>query len=172
VSELKPITWTTLASRVMRGLLARKGLSYAELAVELEKVGTHETARSVEGKIQRGALRASFFLQTLHAARAEYPMQWRGIVGARGTWEQRASRLLQAEMSARPGMTVAELGRLLHAIGIDIPTPALDEQIATGTYPLTLLLQCAAVLSMAGLERFVDQTDLLAAAAEAAPATR
>lgn len=149
----------------MRGVLARKGVSYAELATRLETEDAHETARSVEGKIQRGALRCSFFLQTLHAVGAEHPLQWRTVTAARGTWEQRASRLLQAEMSARPGVTVAELGRRLRAIGINIPTPSLDEQIAMGTYSLTLLLQCAAVLSLAGIERFVDQTDLLAAAA-------
>lgn len=172
MSELNEVTWTTLASRVMRALLTRKGVSYAELADALESEGISETARSVEGKIQRGALKCSFFLQALHAVNAEYPMQWRNAIATRGTWEQRASRLLQAEMSARPSVTVAELGRRLQAIGVNIAPPSLNEQIAMGTYYLTLLLQCAAVLSMAGIERFVDQTDLLAAAAATTSAAR
>lgn len=149
----------------MRGVLARKGVSYADLAAKLKAEDSSETARSVEGKIQRGALKCSFFLHTLHVVGAEFPLQWRALVGARGTWEQKASRLLQAEMSIRAGASIAELSRRLHTIGVDIPAPSLHEQIVLGAYPLTLLLQCAAVMSIADFDRFVDQADLLAAAA-------
>ena len=157
------VTWNKLASRVMRGVLARKDESYAALASELTRLGVDETARSVEGKIQRGSFRFAFFLQSLSVVGAEYPPQWRAEIATPGTWEQRSSRVMVSEMGMRPGMTFDELSRRLDGIGVTIPTHTLREQVTTGTYPLTLLLQCAAVLWIGDLERFIDRSDLYAA---------
>ncbi|MCY0856662.1 DUF6471 domain-containing protein [Cupriavidus sp. D39] len=53
--------WTQLAARTARGLMARKGASYQDLAKLLEAQGFAESVRAVEGKINRGTYRASFF---------------------------------------------------------------------------------------------------------------
>ncbi|MGF6808580.1 hypothetical protein OKW30_003706 [Paraburkholderia sp. Clong3] len=172
MSGTDDITWTKLATRVMRGVLARKDQNYAALASELRKLGVEETARSVEGKVQRGSFRFAFFLQSLSVVGAEYPSQWRAIIETPGTWEQRASRVMEAEMGMRPGMTFIELSRRLYGIGVIIPTHSLNEQVTSGTYPLTLLLQCAAVLWVADVERFIDRSDLYAAAVVSSPAPR
>ena len=169
MSGTDDITWTKLASRVMRGVLARKDRNYSMLASELRKLGAEESARSVEGKIQRGTFKFTFFVQSLSVVGAEYPSQWRVIVEAPGTWEQRATRLLEAEMGMRPGITFIELSRRLCGIGVSIPTHSLSEQVTSGTYPLTLLLQCAAVLWIADVERFIDYADLQAAAVASIP---
>jgi hypothetical protein len=168
-------TWTKLASRVMRGVLARKGISYAALASLLKEHGIEETAtaRSVEGKIQRGAFKFAFFLQSLSVIGAEYPSQWRTIVDGRGSWEQRAHRILTNEMGMRPNLAFTELAHRLNGIGVAISSQILADEVASGAYPLTLLLQCAAVLWVADLERFVDPSDLRAAGAlSAAPPPR
>jgi hypothetical protein len=159
------ITWTTLASRVMRAALARKGTSYAALAAELGKHGIEETARSVEGKIQRGGFKFAFFLQSLSVIGAETPSQWRAIINEHGSWEQRAQRIIVAEMYIRPNVSFVELSRRLKNIGVGISSRFLAEQVQSGAYPFTLLLQCAAVLCVEGLERFIDASDLRTAAA-------
>ncbi|MGF6902580.1 DUF6471 domain-containing protein [Paraburkholderia sp. GAS348] len=172
MSDKNDITWTKLATRVMRAVLARKDENYAALAAELRKLGADETARSVEGKVQRGSFRFAFFLQSLSVVGAEYPLQWRADIDTPGTWEQRASRVMQVEMGIRAGMTFVELSRRLCSIGVTIPAHTLSEQVTTGTYPLTLLLQCAAVLWITDVERFIDRSDLYAAAAATSTASR
>jgi hypothetical protein len=164
VNEANATAWNKLASRVMRALLARKDLNYADLASLMRESGANETARSVEGKIQRGAMRCAFFLHTLDVVGAEYPSQWLKPIQDTGSWEQRASRVLQAEMSERPGVTFEELSRRLQTIGVDVALRSLEEQVAEGSYPLTLLLQCSAVLRIDEMERFIDRIDLQIAA--------
>ncbi|BBU30259.1 hypothetical protein BTHE68_39930 [Burkholderia sp. THE68] len=163
MNEASAVGWSKLASRVMRAVLARKDLNYSDLASLMKATGAIETARSVEGKIQRGAMRCSFFLHTLDVIGAECPPQWRDPLQDTGSWEMRAALLLQAEISNRPGVTYGELARRLQTIGVDVSLRALEEQITDGTYPLTLLLQCSAVLWIAEIERFVDRVDLRAA---------
>jgi Domain of unknown function (DUF6471) len=157
------ITWTTLASRVMRGVLARKGLSYADAARALRDRGAHDTERSVEGKIQRGTFRTAFALQMLAAIDAEVPQQWKLPLDTANTWEQKASALIQTEMALHPGVNHIELRRRLATVGVELESHALVASISSGTFLFTLLLQTAAVLPMNGLERFVDAADLRAA---------
>jgi Domain of unknown function (DUF6471) len=162
VSDLD-ITWNQLASRAIRGVLARKDVGYSALASGLKLLGIEETARSVDGKIQRGTFKFSFFLQSLCVVGAELPLRWRPAIESRATWESRASAVLTLEMAAQPSVTFDELSRRLNNIGVEISMEALTEQIASGTYPLTLALQCAAVLRMGEMERFIDFSDLAAA---------
>jgi hypothetical protein len=157
------ITWAMLASRVMRAVLARKDMNYADLASRMRQGGSSETARSVEGKIQRGAMRCAFFLHTLDVIGAEYPSQWRPAIQTSGSWEQRAALVLMNEMGLRPGVNFVELSRRLQSIGVVTPAHALEDQIVDGSYPLTLLLQSSTVLWIGDIERFVDRTDLQAA---------
>lgn len=55
--------WARIASRAIRVALTRRDVSYAQLADELVELGVSESARSVEGKVQRGTFRFSFFFK-------------------------------------------------------------------------------------------------------------
>ncbi|MDR5770116.1 DUF6471 domain-containing protein [Caballeronia sp. ATUFL_F2_KS42] len=153
-----------MASRVMRAALARKDVNYSALAALMRADGADETARSVEGKIQRGAMRCSFFLQALSVMKAEFPTQWSNAIGSAKTWDRRAAALLRTEMDRRAGVDFDELSRRLQVIGVSLPAEQLEGQIEEGSYALTLLLQSAAVLGIGGMERFIDHDDLLDAA--------
>ncbi|MEX3897833.1 DUF6471 domain-containing protein [Paraburkholderia sp. BR10954] len=156
--------WSKLASRAARVLLVRKDVSYAGLASELSRLGLDESARSVEGKIQRGTFRFSFFLQSLVAVQADCPAHWDSALKVRGDWEHRAAVLVRHELELRPWLTWEELARRLSVIGAQAEPDALAAQIRGGAFPTTLFLQCAVVSAFEGLELFLDRSDLRAAA--------
>jgi hypothetical protein len=162
--ESNDTVWSSLATRAIRVLLARKEVSYARLAAELSRLGQKESARSAEGKVQRGTFRFSFFLQSLAAIEADCPPHWADALSASGDWSQRASKLMLKELKERPWLTWSELSRRLEAIGEQISPEALVDQIEGGDFSAALFLQCAVVCAFNGLELFLDHSDLADAA--------
>jgi Domain of unknown function (DUF6471) len=156
--------WSSLATRAIRVLMARKEVSYARLAGELTRLGQEESARSAEGKVKRGSFQFSFFLQSLVAVGADCPHHWTDVLSASDDWDRRASRLLLKELNARPWLTWLELSRRLETIGERISPNTLSTQIEEGNFPATLFLQCAVVCAFDGLELFIDRSDLRDAA--------
>lgn len=59
--------WQQQARRLLKAELARKELSYKELARLLEGIGVHETERSLQSKVGRGTFSFVFFLQCMKA---------------------------------------------------------------------------------------------------------
>jgi hypothetical protein len=166
--ESNDSVWSRLASRAIRVLLVRKEVSYARLAVDLSRLGAEESARSVEGKVQRGTFRFSFFLQSLAAVEADCPGHWMPALREPREWEHRAALLMQQELAARPWLTWQELSRRLEVIGERIAPETLAAQITSGVFSAALFLQCAVVCSFDGLELFLDQSDLREAARKGA----
>lgn len=56
---------------ILKGLLARHGVTYKELARRLEALGVHENEAPLRNKINRGAFAFSFFLQCMAALGVE-----------------------------------------------------------------------------------------------------
>lgn len=156
--------WPKLASRAMRVLLARKDASYSSLATELSRLGISESARSVEGKIQRGTFRLSFFLQSLVAVGADYPEHWSAALNSEETWEERSSEMVKAELALQPWVSWTELAHRLSLVGEDLSADYLATQVTDGTLSATLFLQCATVCGFRGVDRFLDASDLRDAA--------
>jgi hypothetical protein len=152
--------WSKLASRAVRVILARRDMSYAALAKEFVELGIAESARSVEGKIQRGTFRFSFLLQALAASQADCPAQWQQALTAELTWEERASSILRSELAQLPWLDWHALSSRLSEIGITVPAAALGEQVMSGTFSATLFLQCATVCRFPVLTGFVDTSSL------------
>jgi hypothetical protein len=67
-----PVTveFEDLAKRILKGELKRRGITYADLAKRLEKIGVHETERNLNNKISRGGFSAAFLLQVMLAIEA------------------------------------------------------------------------------------------------------
>lgn len=156
--------WSSLATRAIRVLLARKEVSYARLAAELSRLGQKESARSAEGKVQRGTFRFSFFLQSLVAVGADCPPHWLESISAPGDWDRRASLLMLKEFEARPWLSWLEVSRRLSTIGEQISPESLALQVGAGDFSAVLFLQCALVCAFDGLELFIDRSDLVHAA--------
>lgn len=156
--------WSRLATRAIRVVLARKEVSYARLAAELSRLGQTESARSAEGKVQRGLFRFSFFLQSLVALGADCPPHWTGSLSASEDWSACASALMLKELAIRPWLTWAELSRRLESIGEKISPQSLREQVERGDFSAALFLQCAVVGGFDGLQLFLDRSDLAEAA--------
>jgi len=59
--------WQTLAKGSIRAQLARRNLSYRDLAEKLAAIGVNETERNLSNKINRGTFTAVFFFQVMEA---------------------------------------------------------------------------------------------------------
>ncbi|MFV8593237.1 DUF6471 domain-containing protein [Ralstonia pseudosolanacearum] len=157
--------WTRLASRTLRGLLIRKGATYSSVAEHLRDCGIDETTRSVEGKATRGTYSLAFFLNVLNALNAEHPPHWGRAIGRGADAQRCATHILLLELK-RCGIDLAMLSRQLTKVGLSATPESLVALVETGTFPFTLLLQIASANRLNGLERYVDQCDIIAAAAE------
>jgi hypothetical protein len=59
--------WKTLVKGILKAELARRDLSYAELAEKLDEIGVKDSERNISNKISRGTFTAIFFVQCMEA---------------------------------------------------------------------------------------------------------
>jgi len=59
--------WEAKARGIIRGEMARRGVTYAQLVARLEEIGVHEDERNLRNKVSRGKFTAAFLLQCLAA---------------------------------------------------------------------------------------------------------
>ncbi|RCJ07270.1 hypothetical protein DDK22_17635 [Cupriavidus necator] len=59
--------WPAEARLVVKGLLAREGVTYAALAERLQAIGVSETEYSIANKLARGSFSLVFLLQCVRA---------------------------------------------------------------------------------------------------------
>lgn len=60
--------WQDRVKNLLKSELRRKGVSYRQLAEQLQEMGISETERNITNKISRGGFSATFFIQCLVAA--------------------------------------------------------------------------------------------------------
>nr|WP_198173350.1 DUF6471 domain-containing protein [Cupriavidus sp. USMAA2-4] len=146
-------------------------MSFDEFAERLSAMGTPESFRGAESKIQRGTYSLAYFLLMLQAVRAEFPAQWATFVESDESWETAASHVLLHEISTQ-GLSIEELSHRLEMLGVRARPDKLDAQVASGEIPFTLMLQTALVAPIPEFIRFVDHSDLAEAAGMSAPSPR
>jgi hypothetical protein len=59
--------WKALVKGLLKAELARRNLSYADLAEKLAAIGVKDSERNISNKISRGSFTAVFFVQCLDA---------------------------------------------------------------------------------------------------------
>jgi 3-mercaptopyruvate sulfurtransferase SseA len=59
--------WQALVKGILKGELARRDLSYADLAEKLAEIGVKDNRRNITNKVGRGNFAATFFVQCLVA---------------------------------------------------------------------------------------------------------
>lgn len=59
--------YQTKAKGLLRAEMARRNLSYEDLAEKLKSIGIEESAKNLSNKVGRGSFTAGFFLQCLKA---------------------------------------------------------------------------------------------------------
>ncbi len=64
--------WDARAKGLLKAELARKGVTYEQLAEKLREMGVNETAASIANKISRGRFTAVFLLQCLTSIECTY----------------------------------------------------------------------------------------------------
>jgi hypothetical protein len=68
--------WEERAKGILRGEMARRGVTYAQLVTKLAEIGVEDNERNLRNKVSRGKFTAGFLLQCLsalgaHAVRLE-----------------------------------------------------------------------------------------------------
>ena len=63
--------WEERAKGRLRGEMARRGLTYAQLAERLAAIGVEENERNLRNKVSRGKFTAGFLLQVMAALGAK-----------------------------------------------------------------------------------------------------
>lgn len=63
--------WEAKARGMIRGAMAQRGITYAELAEKLAAIGVDENERNLRNKVSRGKFTAGFLLQCLKAIGVE-----------------------------------------------------------------------------------------------------
>jgi hypothetical protein len=169
IVESVDATWAKLVSRAVRVALTRQDVSYAQLATELTRLGVPESARSVEGKVQRGTFRFSFFLQALSASRADCPAPWSRILATPGSWEAHAAAVFKECLAQQPWLNWDQLAQRLAEIGIDVQADVLGAQATEGIFSASLFFQCATVCRFEGIQLFLDVSSLNGAALAGKP---
>jgi len=59
--------WQAMAKGIIRAELARRQLTYADLAERLATIGVKDNERNMSNKVNRGTFSAVFFLQCMEA---------------------------------------------------------------------------------------------------------
>lgn len=59
--------WVNLVKGVLRAEMARRGMTYEQLAENLAEVGVSDTAVNIRNKVARGGFSAVFLVQCLRA---------------------------------------------------------------------------------------------------------
>ncbi|MCO4887850.1 DUF6471 domain-containing protein [Cupriavidus sp. WGtm5] len=133
-------------------------MSYEQLVDCLAAASLKESVRAVEGKVQRGSFRCSFFFQLLSAVQADLPDEL-VLPKRRESWEEACARTFLRELEHH-GLTYDVLEKRLLKLGIVVTATQLEQQVSSGSFPFTLLLQLSAVAPVTLLQRFVDQSDI------------
>jgi len=61
--------WVNLVKGILRAEMARRGMTYEQLAEKLAEHGVNDTAVNIRNKVARGGFSAVFFVQCLKAMR-------------------------------------------------------------------------------------------------------
>jgi hypothetical protein len=59
--------WVNLVKGILRAEMARRGITYDQLAAKLAELGVQNTAVNIRNKVARGGFSAVFFVQCLRA---------------------------------------------------------------------------------------------------------
>ncbi|QWC88820.1 DUF6471 domain-containing protein [Cupriavidus metallidurans] len=150
----------------MRSLFVRKGVTCEAAAACLLEIGVGASTRSIEGKATRGTYSFAFFLQMLAALGADRPKHWDSVISEHADVDEQATHIVLHELR-KLRLTPSKAARYLVSISASITPAEFDALIQSGTFQFSLLLQLSSLTAIEGLERYVDHSDVLAAAAEA-----
>ena len=59
--------WVNLVKGILRAEMARRGITYEQLAAKLAEIGVNDTALNLRNKVARGGFSAVFWVKCLRA---------------------------------------------------------------------------------------------------------
>jgi hypothetical protein len=156
--------WARLASRATRVALTRKDVTYGSLVEALADDGVSGGERAIVSKISRGTLKLSLFLHILSVTKVQPPERWADAMREPGSWDVRASAVLNAELLRQPSVLIDDLAARLTRLGTTTSRSLLEAQTRAGSVQLSLFIQMLHILNSDSMERFIDLNDMVEAA--------
>lgn len=65
MANCQEINWNSIASGIIKSILARKNMKYHDLARLLQEIGINENQNSIANKLSRGTFSFTFVLQCM-----------------------------------------------------------------------------------------------------------
>lgn len=156
--------WSERAGRVVRTVLARKGIGYSHLSAGLAQFGVTEGEKALAARVSRGRISLMMFLQVMHVTRAKLPQLWEISHDTLESWDVRALHVMRSELKRHPSVSLGDLARRIQVIGASQSENTLVTRMSSGTLSLATFLQCLVALGSSSLESFIDYEDLVSAA--------
>lgn len=159
------LSWPELSQRIVRGMLARKGVRTGDLIPFLREIDTTYSEDSIPQLIARDRVSLELFLQMLVAADDEIPLLWRGAVdNNEGGWKGRVSRVVEAELREYSKKQRAEVVDEMVALGAARSAKNIASRIDTGEISLQEFLIMTYVIRSTTLSHYLDKKDVASAA--------
>lgn len=156
--------WVNLSARVVRCILAKKDIGYAELARRLAQYGHTEDEKALASRVSLGRVRLSLLLQIFYVTDADFPVLWRSINVKDNTWETSSKLVIREEMLQLFPMDTDELAEKMIALGAGLTKKTLIAHIEEGNLFLPDFLKCLLILRSHSLDGCIDYKDIIAAA--------
>ncbi|WP_425495084.1 DUF6471 domain-containing protein [Pandoraea aquatica] len=170
-----PTPWTRLASRCVRSMVLRQGMTVDDLLVAFETLGIMHSRRSHEGRLDRGTFDCAYFLQVMVASRSTFPPYWAPALlnadpdvcdASSFDWDAACVEIFTLECQAalyRAKLELANdplerrevINRLLNEV-----------KGARGRVPFTLLMYLAMFAPMIGFDCYLSLRDVMLAERE------
>lgn len=159
------ISWAELAQRIVRGMLARKGLRTGDLVPFLRKIDPTYSEESLPQIIARDRVSLQLFLQMLVAADDDIPMLWRAeLLNEDGGWNGRSIRVVDVELREYTHQTKPEVAEEMVALGASRSAKTILARIDSGELSLQDFLLITYVIRSTTLSPYLDKKDVAAAA--------
>ena len=156
--------WSELAARVVRVVLTKKGVGYAEVSERLALKGIEESDKGLAVRISRGRISLTLLLQVIDVTGAKLPVAWQAIKWGKSAWEERAASVVRRELERHPMVDIDELARRIIPLGAGLTQKTLEGRISSGTLSLPTFLQCLVALGSESLGDYIDYEDMVDAA--------
>ncbi|MCE4058711.1 DUF6471 domain-containing protein [Pandoraea sputorum] len=156
--------WAKLASRMTKVALAKKDLSYKDLAALLTGTSSDEENRRIKDPISRGTIKLSTFLKITSTIKVTVHHSWREAMPDGASWEDKASHVVKAEIAHALLSSLEVAQERLSNIGCGTTARTLPTHMKNGTIALSDFLQLLCVLNSHSADNFVEPADLTWAA--------
>lgn len=160
--------WANLASRVVRVLLARKGLKTGDVPALLKQdceEGLEIDGQALSELIAKERVDLELFLRILLAINHEVPPRWvKFAIGQKTGWKSLCASILAEEIRNYPSMNRDEIAQRMASLHRGVSAATWQVKIKEGDLALGEFMSLLNEIGSTSLAQYLDWDDVVAAA--------